>query len=76
MFATRLVQSGVDLYKVQRLLGHKSPMMAQRYATQGGATYSPAAWGLGGWSTSSANENVHGFDAPYSYVSLPVYLQR
>ena len=31
-FATRLVQSGVDLYKVQRLLGHKSPMMTQRYA--------------------------------------------
>ena len=27
--ATRLVQSGVDFYKVQRLLGHKSPMMTQ-----------------------------------------------
>lgn len=31
-FATRLVQAGLDLYKVQRLLGHKSPMMTQRYA--------------------------------------------
>jgi integrase len=31
-FATRLVQRGVDLYKVQRLLGHKSPTMTQRYA--------------------------------------------
>ena len=31
-FATRLVQSGIDLYKVQRLLGHKSPIMTQRYA--------------------------------------------
>jgi site-specific recombinase XerD len=31
-FATRLVQAGVDLYKVQRLLGHKSPEMTQRYA--------------------------------------------
>jgi integrase len=31
-FATRLVQAGVDLYKVQRLLGHKSPDMTQRYA--------------------------------------------
>ena len=31
-FATRLVQAGVELYKVQRLLGHKSPMMTQRYA--------------------------------------------
>ena len=31
-FATRLVQSGIDLYKVQRLLGHKSPLMTQRYA--------------------------------------------
>lgn len=31
-FATRIVQVGVDLYKVQRLLGHKSPQMTQRYA--------------------------------------------
>ncbi len=31
-FATRLVQAGVDLYKVQRLMRHKSPQMTQRYA--------------------------------------------
>lgn len=31
-FATPLVQSGVDLYKVQRLLGHKSSAMTQCYA--------------------------------------------
>ncbi len=31
-FATRLVQAGVDMYKVQRLLGHKTPAMTQRYA--------------------------------------------
>jgi len=31
-FATRLVQAGVDLYTVQRLLGHTSPTMTQRYA--------------------------------------------
>lgn len=31
-FATRLIQGGVDIYKVQRLLGHKSPIMTQRYA--------------------------------------------
>ncbi len=31
-FATRLVQGGIDIYKVQRLLGHKSPVMTQRYA--------------------------------------------
>lgn len=31
-FATRLVQAGIDLYKVQQLLGHKSPIMPQRYA--------------------------------------------
>ena len=30
--ATRMVQAGVDLYKVQRLLGHNSPIMTQRYA--------------------------------------------
>lgn len=31
-FATRLVQRGVELYVVQRLLGHKSPSMTQRYS--------------------------------------------
>jgi len=27
-----MVQAGVDLYKVQRILRHKSPLMTQRYA--------------------------------------------
>jgi len=31
-FATRLVQNGVDLYKVKELLGHKSIAMTMRYA--------------------------------------------
>lgn len=31
-FATRLVQAGVDLYKVQKLMRHKSPIMTQRSA--------------------------------------------
>ncbi len=31
-FATRLVQAGVDLYKVQKLMRHKTPIMTQRYA--------------------------------------------
>ncbi|MDH5667670.1 MAG: tyrosine-type recombinase/integrase [Nitrospira sp.] len=31
-FATRLVQRGIDLYKVQRLMGHKTGTMTQRYA--------------------------------------------
>ncbi len=31
-FATRLIQAGIEIYKVQRLLGHKSPIMTQRYA--------------------------------------------
>lgn len=31
-FATRLVQAGKDLYKVQILLGHKTAAMTQRYA--------------------------------------------
>jgi integrase len=31
-FASRLVQAGVDLYLVQRLMRHSSPAMTQRYA--------------------------------------------
>jgi integrase len=31
-FATRLVQGGVDIYKVKELLGHKTLMMTARYA--------------------------------------------
>ncbi|MBI5099073.1 MAG: tyrosine-type recombinase/integrase [Nitrospirae bacterium] len=31
-FATRLVQRGVDLYKVAKLLGHKDITTTQRYA--------------------------------------------
>lgn len=31
-FATRLAQAGVDLYKVQKLMRHKTPLMTQRYA--------------------------------------------
>jgi integrase len=31
-FATRLVQGGVDIYRVKELLGHKTLMMTARYA--------------------------------------------
>jgi len=31
-FATRLAQSGVDLYKISKLLGHKDIKTTQRYA--------------------------------------------
>ncbi|MEW6215523.1 MAG: tyrosine-type recombinase/integrase [Nitrospirota bacterium] len=31
-FDTRLVQNGVDLYKVKELLGHKTINMTMRYA--------------------------------------------
>ena len=31
-FATRLVQNGVDLYKMKELLGHKTLAMVMRYA--------------------------------------------
>ena len=30
--ATRMIQAGKDLYQVQRILGHKSPVHTQRYA--------------------------------------------
>jgi integrase len=31
-FATRLAQSGVDIYTIAKLLGHKDLRMTQRYA--------------------------------------------
>ena len=31
-FATRLIQNGIDLYKVKELLGHKTLAMTMRYA--------------------------------------------
>jgi integrase len=31
-FASRLAMKGVDLYRVQTLMGHKTPEMTQRYA--------------------------------------------
>ena len=31
-YASQLVQRGVDLYRVQRLLGHKDGRITQRYA--------------------------------------------
>ena len=31
-FATALVQAGVDLYRIQKLCGHKDQRMTQRYA--------------------------------------------
>lgn len=31
-FATRLAQAGIDPYTIQRLLGHRSPSMTQRYS--------------------------------------------
>ncbi len=31
-FITLLTRAGIELYKVKRLLGHKSPMMTQCYA--------------------------------------------
>ncbi|MBN8231034.1 hypothetical protein JYK02_26290 [Corallococcus macrosporus] len=50
-------------------------MMAHRYAAFGGATYSPASQGVGGGMSGNLNETPRGFEAPYSYVSPPIYLR-
>jgi integrase len=47
--ATRMVQAGVDLYKVQRLLGHKSPIMTQRYAHHYPESLRDGVEALDGW---------------------------
>jgi integrase len=41
-FATRLIQNGVDLYTVQKLLGHERIEMTQRYAHHCAETLRPA----------------------------------
>ena len=45
-FATRLVQYGVDLYRVQKILGHKGPEMTQRYAHHVRESITPAIQAL------------------------------
>jgi integrase len=41
-FATRLVQSGVDLYTISRLMGHRSLKMTERYAHHCPASLTPS----------------------------------
>lgn len=45
-FATRLVQMGVDLYKVQKLMGHRTIRMTERYAHHTPESLKPAALAL------------------------------
>ncbi len=45
-FASRLVQAGVSLYKVQTLLGHQTPQMVQRYAHLAPDTFKEAVEAL------------------------------
>jgi len=45
-FATRLVQMGVDLYKVQKLMGHRTIRMTERYAHHTPESLKPAAIAL------------------------------
>jgi integrase len=41
-FATRLVQAGVDLYTISRLMGHRSIKMTERYAHHCPASLTPS----------------------------------
>jgi len=54
-FATRLVQAGEDIYKVQKLLGHKTPSMTARYAHH---------------STESLRSTVEVLDKPKFFTNL------
>jgi len=54
-FATKLVQNGVDLYKLKELLGHKTVSMTARYAHH---------------YPESLRESVHILDKCYKSVTL------
>ena len=62
-FATRLVQAGVDLYKVQKLLRHKSPIMTQRYAHHYSESLRDGVEALDKISTNLAQSNEKGVPA-------------
>jgi hypothetical protein len=57
-FATRLVQAGKDLYKVQKLLGHKTAAMTQRYAHHSPESLRDAVSVLDGDNGSGASKTV------------------
>ncbi len=62
-FATRLVQAGVDLYKVQKLMRHKTPVMTQRYAHHYPESLRDGVEALDRISTSSAQCDKSGITA-------------
>jgi integrase len=50
-FASQLINSGSSLYTVQRLLGHSSPRVTQRYATLTSSSLLKATEQAGAWLT-------------------------
>lgn len=56
-FATRLVQSGVDLYSVSKLLGHKDIKTTQRYAHHNIASLRISVKNLDNFQTEKTPEN-------------------
>ncbi len=48
-FATRLIQSGADIYSVQKLLGHKSMEMTSRYAHRDVDSFEEGGGGESKW---------------------------
>ena len=55
--ATRLVQNGVDLYKVKELLGHKTIAMTMRYAHHCPESLRSSIEVLDNWYNSGTIEN-------------------
>ena len=57
-FASTLANAGVDLYQIQKILGHASPVQTQRYSHLSGTVLQDAANSINGYLDKATNRNV------------------